>query len=120
MALRTRPAMSLSLLRRGRQRYDIYCAVCHDVTGGGNGVVPSRGFPHPPGFLSSRVRALNSAQIVDVITHGYGVMYSYADRVPPQDRWAIAAYVRALQMRAAAPRAVLSPTDLVPLDNGDD
>lgn len=104
----TRPAMSLALLRRGRDRYAIFCTPCHDQAGYGRGTVPSRGFPSPPSFHTARLRDLPSAHIVDTITHGHGVMYSYADRVPPADRWAIAAYIRALQLSQDAPVAMLS------------
>lgn len=115
-ALAERPPMTLALLARGRERYEIFCAVCHDPTGHGQGVVPSRGFPHPPSFHSERLRAVPSRYIVEVITDGYGVMYSYADRVPPTDRWAIAAYVRALQLSQAAPIETLSPADVAALE----
>jgi mono/diheme cytochrome c family protein len=107
-ALEERPPMSTALLARGRERYGIYCAVCHDAAGYGQGIVPSRGFPHPPSFHIDRLRAAPPSYLVDVITNGHGVMYSYADRVTPADRWAIAAYVRALQLSQAAPVASLS------------
>ncbi|WP_027133217.1 c-type cytochrome [Geminicoccus roseus] len=96
-ALAERPPMSQALLARGRERFGIYCAVCHDAAGYGRGTVPARGFPQPPSFHIQRLRQAPSAYFVDVITHGHGVMYSYADRVRPADRWAIAAYIRALQ-----------------------
>lgn len=110
-ALADRPAMSAALLARGRERYGIYCAACHDASGYGQGVVPSRGFPHPPSFHIDRLRDAPSSYFVDVITHGHGVMYSYADRVLPGDRWAIAAYIRALQLSQAAPVASLSDAE---------
>ena len=92
-----RPPITPALLARGRERYDIYCIVCHGPEGRGDGPVVERGFPPPPSFHEPRLRAAPAAHIYDVITDGYGIMYSYADRVPPGDRWAIAAYVRALQ-----------------------
>ncbi|PEQ13651.1 cytochrome C [Novosphingobium sp. PC22D] len=92
-----RPAMSAALLARGRERYGIYCVPCHARDGSGNGIVPARGFPHPPDFHSERLKAASERHFYDVMTQGYGVMYAYADRVPPRDRWAIAAYIRALQ-----------------------
>ncbi|BBC72773.1 conserved hypothetical protein [Altererythrobacter sp. B11] len=91
------PAIDEALLKRGRERYGIYCSMCHGEDGRGNGVVPSRGYPHPPSFLAPRLRAVADQHIFDVITEGYGVMYSYADRVPPADRWAIVAWIRVLQ-----------------------
>jgi mono/diheme cytochrome c family protein len=110
-ALDTRPPITPALLARGRERYTIYCAVCHDAAGYGNGVVPSRGYPHPPSFHSARLRAAPTRHFVDVITSGFGVMYAYGDRVPPADRWAIAAYIRALQLSQAAPLAALTPAE---------
>jgi mono/diheme cytochrome c family protein len=91
------PPLSLSLLERGRERFNIYCSPCHARVGDGNGMIVQRGFPHPPSFHSDRLRAAPTQHIYDVITNGYGAMYSYAARVPPPDRWAIAAYIRALQ-----------------------
>ena len=85
------------LLERGQQRYDIYCSMCHGYAGEGNGIVVQRGFPPPPSFHSQRLRAAPVGHYFDVMTNGYGAMYSYADRVKPADRWAIAAYIRALQ-----------------------
>lgn len=109
-ALEHRPPLDAALLARGRERFGIYCAVCHDAAGYGQGVVPSRGFPHPPSLHETRLREAPSAYFVDVITRGHGVMYSYADRVMPADRWAIAAYIRALQLSQDAPASDL-PAD---------
>jgi mono/diheme cytochrome c family protein len=92
-----RPPLTAELLARGRERYGIYCAVCHGAAGRGDGFVTTRGFPPPPSYLESRLRAAPAAHFYDVISNGYGVMYSYADRVEPADRWAIAAYIRVLQ-----------------------
>lgn len=110
-ALSTRPPLTPALLDRGRQRYQIYCSVCHDAAGYGQGVVPSRGFPQPPSFHIARLVKAPTRHFVDVITNGYGVMYAYRDRVSPSDRWAIAAYIRALQLSQAAPAAELSADD---------
>ena len=99
----TRPPMSLALLQRGRERFDIYCAPCHGYSGDGDGVIVSRGFPAPPSYHSQRLRSAPDAHFYDVISNGYGVMFSYSDRVEPRDRWAIAAYIRALQ-RTREPR----------------
>src|SRR5579872_2905244 len=85
-------------LSRGRERYNIYCSPCHDYTGGGNGMIVQRGFPSPPSFHIERLRQAPAGHFFDVITNGFGVMYSYASRVPPEDRWRIAAYIRALQL----------------------
>lgn len=86
------------LLQRGLERYGIYCAVCHGAAGEGNGMIPQRGFPAPPTFHSERLRQAPIGHFFDVMTNGYGVMYPYAARVTPDDRWAIAAYIRALQL----------------------
>lgn len=102
-----RPQMTLELLERGRERFGIYCTPCHADDGSGDGIVPARGFPHPPDFRSARLRQVSAAHVYDVITNGYGVMYSYADRVEPRDRWAIAGYIRALQR--AQPEAREAP-----------
>ena len=98
-----RPPMTLALVERGRERFGIYCAPCHGYAGDGDGVIVSRGFPHPPSYHERRLRDAPDAHFYDVITNGYGVMYSYADRVEPSDRWAITAFIRALQ-RTREPR----------------
>jgi mono/diheme cytochrome c family protein len=87
-----------ALLNRGRERYDIYCAVCHGRTGDGRGMIVQRGFPAPPSYHTERLRTAPVGHFYDVMTNGYGVMYSYAARVDPPDRWAIAAYIRTLQL----------------------
>jgi mono/diheme cytochrome c family protein len=111
-AATTRPPMTLALIERGRARYRIDCVQCHDPAGYGQGVVPSRGFPHPESFHGARLKGMSARHVVEVIEHGYGVMYPHGDRVAPADRWAIAAYVQALQLSQAAPVAGLSPDDL--------
>lgn len=93
-----RPPITLALLERGRQRFTIDCVPCHGADGRGDGIIAERGFPAPPSYLEPRLLAAPSAHFYDVMTNGYGVMYSYADRVSRQDRWAIAAYIRALQL----------------------
>ncbi len=94
------PPVTMALLERGKQRFEIYCAPCHSRVGDGNGMIVQRGFPHPPSYYIERLRTAPDQHFYDVITHGYGVMYSYADRVQPEDRWAIIAYIRALQASA--------------------
>ena len=85
-------------LSRGRERYNIYCSPCHDYTGSGNGMIVQRGFPSPPSFHIERLRQAPAGHFFEVITNGLGLMYSYASRVSPDDRWRIAAYIRALQL----------------------
>jgi mono/diheme cytochrome c family protein len=95
--LTEKPPMTLALVKRGRERFNIFCSDCHGPGGDADGLVVQRGFPKPPSFHEARLVNAPDAHFVDVIIHGHGVMYSYADRVPPADRWAIAAYIRALQ-----------------------
>jgi mono/diheme cytochrome c family protein len=101
-------ALDLGLMQRGRERFNIFCSPCHDYTGHGNGRVVQRGFPHPPDFHAARLIAAPDGHFFDVITHGYGAMFSYASRVPPADRWAIIAYIRALQYSEQVPAADLT------------
>jgi len=84
-------------LERGRERFNIYCSPCHGRTGEGNGIVVQRGFPPPPSYHIDRLRQAPVGHFYDVMTQGYGIMYSYAERIKPDDRWAIAAYIRVLQ-----------------------
>jgi mono/diheme cytochrome c family protein len=93
-----RPPMTAVLLARGQERFDIYCAPCHGRDGTGTGLVPQRGFPNPPSYHDDRLRAASDRYIMNVIENGYGAMYPYGARVPPPDRWAIVAYIRALQL----------------------
>jgi len=90
--------VTLALLRRGQERFNIYCAPCHSPVGDGDGMVARRGFPHPPSYHDERLRQAPDRHFYDVMTHGYGIMRPYADRVSPEDRWAIVAYIRALQL----------------------
>jgi mono/diheme cytochrome c family protein len=115
-ALADQPPITEALLHRGAERYGIHCTPCHDQAGTGHGTVPGRGFPAPPSFHIQRLRDAPARYFVDVITHGHGVMYSYADRVSSHDRWAIAAYIRALQMSHNAPVAALTDEERRKLD----
>ncbi len=85
-------------LERGHERYDIYCAPCHGLVGDGAGMIVQRGLSPPPSFHQQRLRDAPVGHFFDVITNGYGRMYGYAARVAPEDRWAIIAYIRALQL----------------------
>ena len=85
-------------LERGRERYNIYCTPCHDYTGSGQGMIVQRGFQRPPSYHIDRLRQAPVGHFFAVMTSGYGAMYSYASRVSPEDRWRIAAYIRALQL----------------------
>jgi mono/diheme cytochrome c family protein len=90
--------LSAALLSRGRERFNIYCSVCHSRTGEGNGMIVQRGYRQPPTFHSDRLRGVPVGHFFDVMTNGFGAMPSYSLQVPPNDRWAIAAYIRALQL----------------------
>jgi mono/diheme cytochrome c family protein len=103
------PPVTLALLQRGQERFDIYCAPCHSRVGDGNGMIVQRGFPRPPSYFSERLRTAPPQHFYDVITNGYGVMYPYAQRVSPQDRWAIVAYIRALQASESGQLADVPP-----------
>ena len=105
----TVPPVTMALLKRGQQRFDIYCAPCHSKIGDGRGMIVQRGFPQPPSYYLARLRDAPNQHFYDVITHGYGAMYSYADRVGAEDRWAIVAYIRALQASASAQIADVPP-----------
>jgi mono/diheme cytochrome c family protein len=96
--MRDRPALTAELLARGRQRFGIFCSPCHGASGDGNGIVVERGMPRPTSYHEDRLRTADDQHFFDVISNGYGVMYSYASRVTPHDRWAIVAYIRALQL----------------------
>jgi Cytochrome C oxidase, cbb3-type, subunit III len=85
-------------LERGRERYNIYCTPCHDYTGSGRGMIVDRGFPQPPSYHIQRLRDAPVGHFYEVITNGFGAMYTYASRVEPADRWRIAAYIRVLQL----------------------
>jgi hypothetical protein len=91
-----------TVLNRGQERFNIYCSPCHGRTGEGNGVIVQRGFSRPPAYTSDRVRSQPLGHYFDVMTNGFGAMHSYASRVEPRDRWAIAAYIRVLQASRSA------------------
>lgn len=105
-------------LRRGRERYDIYCAPCHAPAGTGDGMIVQRGFSAPPSFHSQALREKPEGHYFDVITHGFGVMPGYAAQIPVRDRWLITAYVRALQLSRRVPAAALSAADRAELEAG--
>jgi hypothetical protein len=85
-------------LKRGQERYNIYCSPCHDYGGTGRGMIVQRGFPEPPSYHIDRLRNAPAGHFFDVMTNGFGAMYSYASRIEPDDRWRIVAYIRALQL----------------------
>ena len=104
------------VLNRGRERFEIDCAICHGRTGLGDGMAVQRGFPPPPSYHIARLRQAPAGHFFDVMTRGYGIMYSYASRVEPRDRWAIAAYIRALQLSRDAALSDVPPVERARLE----
>jgi mono/diheme cytochrome c family protein len=104
-----------SLLARGEERYNIFCAPCHSRLGDGNGVVPARGFPRkPPSYHVDRLRKAPLGYLFDVMTNGFGAMPDYASQISARDRWAIVAYVRALQLSQDATAAAVPQGQNIP------
>jgi mono/diheme cytochrome c family protein len=103
--------LSEALLQRGQQRFDIFCSNCHGQAGYGDGMIVQRGFRRPPSFHIDRLRNMPLGYFFDVMTNGFGAMPTYNLQVDPRDRWAIAAYVRALQLSQNA------KLDDVPVDD---
>jgi mono/diheme cytochrome c family protein len=99
------------LLQRGRDRYEVYCAPCHSKTGMGDGMVVRRGYKQPPSMHDPRLRAQPVGYFYDVVTRGFGQMPDYAAQIAPQDRWAVAAYLRALQISQHATVADVPAAD---------
>lgn len=104
------------LMARGKERFEIYCTPCHGRVGEGNGMIVARGYKRPPSYHSDALRSRKNGYIFDVITNGFGVMPSYRSQVPPADRWAIVAYVRALQLSQNATVADVPSADRASLD----
>jgi len=94
------PAVKVNaqLLERGQDRYKIFCTPCHGLQGNGEGMIAMRGMKHPPSYHIDRLRQAPNGYFYDVMTNGFGAMYSYSERITPADRWAIVAYIRALQL----------------------
>lgn len=105
--------VTAEVMARGQQRFNIYCSPCHSELGDGNGMVVQRGFKHPPSYNIERLRRAPIGYFFDVMTNGYGAMSDYAEQVPPEDRWAIAAYIRALQLSQHATQADVSPGEQI-------
>jgi mono/diheme cytochrome c family protein len=101
-----------ALLMRGRERFDIFCAPCHDRTGSGQGMIVQRGYKRPPSLHEDRLRNQPIGYFFDVMTNGFTEMPAYASQIPRADRWAIASYIRALQFSQHAPLASLPAEDV--------
>ncbi len=106
--------VSESVLARGQERFNIYCAPCHSRVGDGKGMIVQRGFTPPPSYHTDRLRNAPLGYFYDVITNGFGAMPEYASQVPPQDRWDIVAYIRALQLSQNAAQADVPAGQKVP------
>lgn len=104
-------AVTAAVMDRGQERFDIYCAQCHGRLGDGNGMIPSRGFRRPPSFHTLTQRNAKAGHLFDVMTNGFGSMPPYRTMIPPQDRWAIAAYIRALQLSQGATMNDVPPAE---------
>ncbi len=102
------------VLERGQERFNIYCAPCHSRLGDGNGMIVQRGFRSPPSYHTDRLRKAPLGYFFDVITNGFGAMPEYASQIPPRDRWAIVAYIRALQLSQNATQADVPAGQKVP------
>lgn len=100
-----------ALLERGQNRFNIYCSVCHGQVGNGAGMIPQRGFRRPPSYHTPQLRGAPAGHFFQVITKGHGAMPSLAHQIPPNDRWAIVAYVRALQLSQYAQPDMLTPAE---------
>jgi hypothetical protein len=104
------------VLDRGQERYNIFCSPCHDQVGTGQGIIVQRGMKQPPSFHITRLREAPPGYYFNVITQGFGVMYGYASRIPPEDRWAIVAYIRALHLSQAASFGDVSEADVAAVE----
>lgn len=110
---------SAPILAKGRERYDIFCSVCHDRVGTGQGTIVRRGFKQPPTFHSDRLRDVPDGYIFEIISNGLGAMMNYRDRLAPEERWAVVAYIRALQLSQRAPGNLLTDHDTKQLETAD-
>ena len=106
------------VFQRGRERFDIYCSPCHDRVGTGDGMIVERGYKPPPTFHQDRLRTVADGYLFEVMTQGFGVMPSYAEQVPIDDRWAIAAWIRVLQRSQYATIGDVPPAERPALERG--
>ena len=106
--------VTMQVLERGQQRFNVYCAPCHSRLGDGNGMIPQRGLKHPPSFHDERLVKAPLGYFFDVITNGFGAMQDYSAQVAPEDRWKIVAYIRALQLSERATSADVASGQKVP------
>lgn len=109
--------VTAEVMKRGQERFNIFCSPCHSRTGDGDGMIVRRGYTRPPSFHSDRLRQAPTGYLFTVITNGFGAMPTYAAQVSPRDRWAIIAYIRALQLSQQATLADAPPAEQVKLQN---
>ena len=111
-------AVTAGVMNRGQERFNIYCSQCHGRVGDGNGMIPARGFRRPPSFHTEKLRTARTGHFFDVITNGFGSMPPYRTMVPAADRWAIIAYIRALQASQTATVNDVPPAERAALVSG--
>jgi mono/diheme cytochrome c family protein len=111
-------AITEQVMNRGQERFNVYCSPCHSKLGDGNGMIPSRGYRRPPSFHTDTLRTARTGHFFDVISNGFGSMPPYAAQVNVRDRWAIVAYIRALQLSQNGTAADLSPATRAKLEGG--
>lgn len=109
--------VTAQVMARGRERFTVFCSPCHGATGEGNGMIVQRGFRQPPSYHEERLRNAPVGYFFDVMTNGFGAMQDYASQVPVADRWAITAYIRALQLSQRATVADVPADRRADLDN---
>lgn len=109
--------ITMDVLKRGQNRYNIYCSVCHDASGSGNGMVVQRGFPKPPSLQDERLIDAPVGYLFEVISNGFGRMAGYRKELSPEDRWAVISYIRSLQLSAQAHTSLLNASDLDQLNH---
>lgn len=108
--------ITAALLERGRERYAIFCTPCHGASGDGRGIVVQRGFPHAGDLAAERLRQASAAELYRIVGEGHRAMFGMAQMIPSSDRWAIVAYLRALQLSQGAAVAALPPEDRARLE----
>jgi hypothetical protein len=113
-------SVDAAMLARGQERFGIYCSPCHALVGDGNGMIVQRGYKQAANYHTDRLRAIEDGYIYDVITNGFNQMQGYAAQVRPEDRWAIVAYVRALQLSRMGKVADLDPQIRTRLEHGEE
>lgn len=103
--------VTAAMIDRGENRYNVYCTPCHGRTGSGDGMIARRGFRPPPSYHTDRLRNAPVGHFFDVISNGFGAMPDYSQQLPPSDRWAVVAYIRALQLSMNAKVTDLAPSE---------